>query len=480
MGAAAAKSTSIAATGHAYPAALTAEIFTIPLAPDRYLVYAPLRKAAFVANAHAVNVLAALQSGSVAPGHERDAAFIGLLERLGIVNGGPEGAPITVFDDDPAPTSVTLFLTTACNLRCTYCYAAAGDTPTKTMPIEVARRGIDFIASNAVRKGLDTIEVAFHGGGEPSVNWQTMTRSLAYAHERAEALGLHVIAAAATNGVLSDRQIDWMLANLQSASLSIDGSPSVNDRHRVTVSGKGSSPRIMHTLRRFDAAGFAYGVRVTVTRDQIVTLADSIDFICRTCNPQSIQVEPAYQLGRWRDAPSAETEEFLAAYREACARAQNHGRAIHYSGARLELLTNHFCGISQDSFCLSPDGNVSACYEAFSEDNAFAGVFFYGTPDATGSGYRFDANRIAHLRGQAVQHRPYCDGCFAKWHCAGDCYHKSLAVNGPGEFAGSERCHITRELTKDQILEQIAVSGGLCWHDCADAVTNEAPTKVSP
>ena len=41
---------------------------------------------------------------------------------------------------------------------------------------------------------------------------------------------------------------------------------------------------------------------------------------------------------------------------------------------------------------------------------------------------------------------------------------KSLTVNGSGEFSGSERCHITRELTKDQILAQIAASGGLFWH----------------
>jgi len=71
---------------------------------------------------------------------------------------------------------------------------------------------------------------------------------------------------------------------------------------------------------------------------------------------------------------------------------------------------------------------------------------------------------LNNLRNQAVEHREYCRGCFAKWHCAGDCYHKSLTVNGSEEFAGSERCHITRELTKDQILERIADSGGLFWH----------------
>jgi uncharacterized protein len=40
-----------------------------------------------------------------------------------------------------------------------------------------------------------------------------------------------------------------------------------------------------------------------------------------------------------------------------------------------------------------------------------------------------------------------------------------LAVNGEGEFAGSDRCHIIRELTKDQILAKMVQTGGYLWHE---------------
>lgn len=445
---------------------LTAEVFSIPIAPDRYLIYAPLRRAAFMGNARAVNVLADLREGLAIADTDHSAhALIALLRRLSIVDGEPERRPITVFNGTPAPTAVTLFLTTACNLRCTYCYAAAGDAPARFMSLEVAKRGIDYVSGNAVRTGAPAFEIAYHGGGEPSVNWRTLTESFAYATARARELGLAVSAAAATNGMLNDTQIDWVIANLSGVSLSFDGLPEVHDRHRPTVAGKGSSGRIMHTMHRFDQAGFPYGVRLTVTADQIASLPDSVEFVCANFHPETIQVEPAYQLGRWSDAPSAETEEFIAAYREAQRRAMRYEREIHYSAARMELLTNHFCGITQDSFCLTPDGNVSACYEAFTEDATWAPMFFYGKPDLSSAGYVFDHHRLGHLREQAVERRPYCDGCFAKWHCAGDCYHKSLAVNGTIEFAGSERCRITRELTKDQILARIAAQGGQVWHD---------------
>jgi uncharacterized protein len=99
----------------------------------------------------------------------------------------------------------------------------------------------------------------------------------------------------------------------------------------------------------------------------------------------------------------------------------------------------------------------------FSEDAALADTFFYGKPTGDG-GYDFDLGVLNNLRDQAVEHRDYCNGCFAKWSCAGDCYHKAIAQTGSTEFVGSDRCHITRELTKDQILTAILDAGGVFWH----------------
>jgi len=444
---------------------LSAKIFTIPLGAGRYLVYAPLRRAAFVTNALVVNFLADLKAGLFDQAVDLDGALVDFLRRLEILDAGAETLPVTTFSGDPEPTAVTLFLTTACNLRCTYCYASAGDTPTKHMPLDVAKRGIEFVAANAVKKQLPFFEVAYHGGGEPSVNWHVLTDSFQYAKQTATELGLEVRAGAASNGVLSNAQIDWIVANLNAVNLSFDGLPSAHDKHRLTVLGQGSSHLVMHTIRRFDEAKFPYGLRVTVTHDQIANLPDSIEFICANFGVQEIQVEPAYQLGRWTTSPTAETAEFIAAYREAQERARRHGREISYSAARLGILTNHFCGVSQDSFALSPDGNVSSCYEVFSEDNPWANVFFYGEPAKEEGSYSFNLAVLNNLRDLSVQQREFCQGCFAKWTCAGDCYHKALTISGPGEFQGSDRCHITRELTKDQLLEKIAASGGLFWHE---------------
>jgi uncharacterized protein len=437
------------------------ELYSIPLAADRYLVYAPLRRAAFVANTRMVNEISVLRDGAAEP--EQSSSATHLLSELEIINGGPEPFPITEFRGQPKPTNITLFLTTACNLRCSYCYASAGDTPAKRMPFEVAKRGIEFVVENAISEGSPLVELNFHGGGEPTVNWETLTSSQNYASELCQRHGLELVSSLATNGVIARSRLEWIVNNLDGISLSFDGLPEAHDRHRKTIAGTGSSGAVINTLRCLDQQVFPYGIRITVTRDQIPLLSRSVSFVCENFSPQAIQVEPSYQLGRWKDAPSAETTEFIEAYRAAQAQAFSHGKQISFSGARLGTLSNHFCGVTQDSFSLSASGSVSACYEVFDETSDNADTFIYGQPRTDTAGYQFDLAKLDGLRRQAVQFRDYCSGCFAKWSCGGDCYNKSIAATGTKEFVGSDRCHIIRELTKDQILQAIADSGGLYW-----------------
>ncbi|WP_300455064.1 radical SAM protein [Accumulibacter sp.] len=442
---------------------ISAELFAIPLERGLHLVYAPLRRVAFVANATLINALADIREGRHESTAGTDRDLLDFFRGLRLIDSAPEETPSGELAGEPKPTSVTLFLTTACNLRCTYCYAAAGDSATTAMPMHVAKRGIDFVARHAHRQQQPFFGVGYHGGGEPTVLWRTMTGSFAYAEQRAGEIGIAVHGSLATNGMLKDEQIDWIVEHLHGASVSFDGLPTVHDRHRVTRRGDGSSKRVIATLRRFDETGFDYGVRVTVTRETIAQLADSIEFICRQFSTEHIQIEPAYLLGRWQGAASAETAEFVAAFRDARSRAKHHGRKITFSAARLDTLTGHFCAVSQDNFCLTPGGKVSACYEAFSENDPRAEIFLYGEPSAD-KGYRFNLETLRHLRAQVAQNRSFCAGCFAKWHCAGDCYYKELTIRQNGIFAGSARCEITRELLKDEILDRIEASGGLFWH----------------
>src|ERR1035438_3740540 len=307
---------------------------------------------------------------------------------------------------------------------------------------ETARRAIDFAAANAAAAGASSFEVDYHGAGEPTQHWACLQESHLYARTVAQAKGLRLRSSLTTNGVLSDAKREWIASHLDGATVSFDGLPEVQDVNRCLASGGRSSEAVLTTLRVFDRAGFRYSIRMTVT------------------------AEPVYRMGRGRDRASAETAAFVEAFRAARRTSGKAARLLRFSGARLGTVTNHFCGVANDNFCASPGGNVSACHEVADERQPWAERFFYGRPSTTGSGYDFDERVYTDLRAQTVDRREYCRGCFAKWSCAGDCHHKALHWDA-AEFAGAGRCDVIRALTKDQILEKIAASGGVFWKGTA-------------
>jgi sulfatase maturation enzyme AslB (radical SAM superfamily) len=101
-----------------------AELFVLPVGESDYLVYAPLRRAALIANAALVRFLRELQSGEASV--DADPETAGFLRKCGVLDGDEEQAPDGRPAGPPRPATATLLLTNACNLRCGYCYAAAG------------------------------------------------------------------------------------------------------------------------------------------------------------------------------------------------------------------------------------------------------------------------------------------------------------------------------------------------------------------
>ena len=347
------------------PQAPAGELFVIPLGGSQHLIYAPLRRAALVGNAALVRFLRNQNGGEAAEDVAPD--VLAWLRGSGIV-GEPAGEqPATQLSGPPRPLTATLLLTSACNLRCRYCYAASGESPAAFMTFETASRAIDFVAGNAHAARASSFEVNYHGAGEPTQHWTLLRESYLYARSVARAKGLRPRSSLTTNGALNPEQRAWIASHLDSATASFDGLPEVQDAGRPRASGGGSSAAVLATLWAFDHAGFRYSIRMTATAESVPLLPQSVAFVCRRFRPRAIQVEPAYRMGRGRDAASAETEAFIGAFRAARRTSGKAARLVRFSGARVGTLTNRFCGVANDNFCVSPAGNVSACHEVADE-----------------------------------------------------------------------------------------------------------------
>ena len=428
------------------------DLFVIPRRDDQYYLYAPLRRSVAVINSAAAAAVAAyLEQGESALSPPASTAIRALRE------GGLLGDPIPtppLFPENYVfcPHEVTLFPTSRCNLRCRYCYADAG-RKSIDMPWNVAQAAIDLVATNAGLMGLRKFGVGFHGGGEPTVAWETVVHCTEYARAKAQEKGLEVDVYAATNGLLSDAKLQFIVEHFSTANISLDGPPDVQDYNRPRAGGGGSYAQVSRSMKFFDAHRFFYGIRATITAGTAGRMAETVRWIMSQFRPGYLHLEPAWLCGRCTttgETPPAD-DVFAENFLKAVEAGRELGIDVHYSGARLDVLTSKFCAAPGDGFTMLPEGIVTSCFEVSEPSDARADIFHYGRYDAATGTIVFDSQRIAALQAMSVDNLPFCGNCFCKWHCAGDCLAKVFARSGSSTHCGSSRCELNRALTTAQL-----------------------------
>lgn len=440
---------------------LTSEVFHLAAGPEAEggaILYAPELGFACKANADLVHLLARLEE---IPDDALTTGQVEVLQRLeaeGLLNGRVPRESSEAPPGEFAPTQVTLFPSNQCHLRCTYCYAAAGERAPRVMPFEVAAGALEIVLANVKARGLRQLVLGFHGGGEPLHPWPLVRRIVEHAEGRARAEGLECRVHSATNGVLSTATLEWVVEHFCDLNISFDGLPEIQDRHRPLASGAGSFRRLDRTLRFLDERGFTYGLRSTISRETVDRMEECLEFIATHYRVRTVHFEPLNACGRCAttgiEAPDLDrfAERFLACTQRAAAL----GIRLTYSGGNLGERRNAFCGVARDNFAVTPEGFVTTCYEVTSADDPRAATFFIGRVSGDGR-LQIDRDRREFLRSLTVDRLDYCRDCFAKWHCAGDCLTK-LGHTDYGGARGHDRCRLNRRLLQQQLVE--AVRGG--------------------
>ncbi|MEM4266719.1 MAG: radical SAM protein [Candidatus Nanoarchaeia archaeon] len=428
------------------------ELFQIPF-QGKFIVYAPLKQIAFIANKALVSLIASLMNHKKV--ERRTAQAVKFIKKTGILEPDPEVQSYNPVDYKPV--CAVLFLTNRCNLGCVYCYARSNESPAVEMNPEVAYKAIDVVAENAAERNLDTFELSFHGGGEPTLNWDTLKKAVFYARKKK----LKVSVNASSNGYLSLEKRSFICQNFDGLSLSFDGPPDVQNKQRPTLSGKDSFRVVMKTIEEFDKKSFPYGVRMTVTKDSASSLARMVSFVCQETGAKTIQVEPAFPRGRGegKELTTKSMKKFVDQFLEALNVAESNGRTFFYSGARIDSISNRFCLASSEALVVSQRGEITTCFETHNTSYPMAEDFFIGSigPD----GLKIDLVKWKRIVNRTSDKIRYCHGCFCRWHCAGDCLSKTFSPSSEDNFIPSWRCIISQEITKVLLLRKISQSKGV-------------------
>ena len=440
---------------------ISTDLFSFPYR-GKHIIYAPFKQVAFIANDALMNWLASLSNGSKEAEDGKIANhIIDFLAKQGIIDLGEEKLPFVRDRGAFFPTAVTLFPTNSCNLRCLYCYASAGEITPKQMSWEIAKTAIDLVAQNAAQAKAQQFGVGFHGGGEPFVAWSLLTKCVEYARSLSKQLQIEVKCPSATNGVLTESQTDWVLENMTSLSVSLDGPPEVQNFQRPMDNGAESYPAVESFLKKLDQAGFDYGIRSTITDYNVERMAEMVEFFHANFNTKQVQFEPLFVCGRCLTSPlrAPEPGRFMSHFYKALDQAEKYQINLTYSGLRLGILTNTFCGACSDNFSITPEGKVTSCFEVLEKADPRSSLFFYGEYQPESNEFIIDEQNRNKLLGLTVEKMDFCSDCLAKWHCAGDCLSK---VTFEGEALGarrSPRCRMNQQMTKRSLRRLLASKG---------------------
>jgi uncharacterized protein len=160
------------------------ELYTIPISiadqDNAYIVYRPLLGLAFIGNQAMAELTKSLSKDPIRPIDDDVHTF---LEKIGFLCPDPP-LPQPPALGDFSPKGLTLLMTNQCQLRCTYCYAAAGDAPRQHLSLETGYAAIDYTYENLKRLNYPKFHIALHGGGEPTFPWKTMKALVAYSKEK--------------------------------------------------------------------------------------------------------------------------------------------------------------------------------------------------------------------------------------------------------------------------------------------------------
>jgi uncharacterized protein len=328
---------------------------------------------------------------------------------------------------DVAPQGISLNLTSACNLGCTYCYADRGR-------FDGAQRGAMCTATaeaavDALFAGCDPAAPVTVGflGGEPFLRAALLHHVVEYAEARAAERDLRVGFSVTTNGTrLGPADHELVRARPFAVTVSIDGGRRTHDRLRRDLLGGGTFDQVLAQVGPLldDPGAATVTARATVTADDLDLVGRYDDLVAAGFG--RIGFSPV-RLGfgalgdadwpRWTAASVELGERALTDLRA--------GRETAFDNVTTALRRLHAgssspfpCGAGGGYASVSTEGRWYACHRAIGDERYALGE---------GSTPVDPQRQRAFLTLRHVERIDPCRSCWARYLCSGGCHQEAAA-----------------------------------------------------
>lgn len=233
--------------------------------------------------------------------------------------------------------------------------------------------------------------------------------------------------------------------------------PSIHDLQRPLKSGRKSFRKVMETMYILSSFETEISVRTTITRYNYTSLKDVIDIIL-PFGVKHLLIETVFPSGRAirKNVERPPINDLLDNIIDLIDYAKRKGITVNYPGASFGILSHTFCKAGNGNFCITPEGFVSACYEALFPTKKMD-IFIFGKYDENTKKIFIDHQKLQALNNRTVENIQKCAHCFAKYHCGGGCLIHAFKINGnlfvPDEYS----CKIIRGIIKKYIMDMFEI-----------------------
>ena len=357
------------------------------------------------------------------------------------------------------PYCLTLYLHNECNLHCTYCFADPSAQPARRLSLPAIRAAANLVLANCQAQNRPFTLVC-HGGGEPTLHLSFLQKALQIVSDMTAAQQVPLFRYIATNGVLSSQKTRWLAQNFDLIGLSCDGPPDIQNQQRPLSGSGGSSKQVERTAHMLHEAGTPFDVRVTVTNNTWQRQAEIAEYICQVLQPNEINVEPVYQVGRAKsNGAIMDADLFVASFLKAAQVAQQHHIPWRMSGSRPDEIHGPYCHLFRHVLNLIPGDIATACFKTSRPETVQHLGVHMGEMDEKNGRFTLQQDHIQQLSAKLHPIPHACRNCFNQYHCVRHCP-DHCPIETTDSPTNSFRCRVNRQITLAR-LQETAVS---LWH----------------
>ena len=172
----------------------------------------------------------------------------------------------------------TLWVTTMCNLKCSYCYEGQ-NKQNIIMDRETADQSLVFLFNKAKSLNKTSIKLFFHGG-EPLLNYEIIRYVMDKIRSDEEYQKYDIRFGMTTNGTLFTEEIyNFISKYMDNITISIDGCKETHDLNRKDKSGNGTYSRAIYVAQNLQKERKNIRIRMTITSKTVDDLFNNVKFL---------------------------------------------------------------------------------------------------------------------------------------------------------------------------------------------------------